>query len=379
MVGPRNAVYAEESAEVEVLYANLGKLKTLTKKIQGSVARLDESGRVVKDAIGPIYNNTQQLQVTNRNIDRINEAIDRLRQPLDAKGREENVIRAGPRKAGLQPYLGALKRVDRALKDLTNSNMRSNQQAISDFLELLKTGHAQMQDLFRDILKEDARPVEPLHFITKQLQFPVMSPDKLSQLCQIGDSIASAAAHMLPNYHPKDNPAGRIYLEIRGKYMTTSLDNLATASINTSRRKETTVYREGTSGIGAYCSGIEGMCLAENENISRVFSANERGAVLEATCRSTLDHFAFTLRELNNIIKPRIMLDCFLAYEIVDLVTPLYYRIHSKNGPLKHQITEALRPIRESSRNPTGLRNRSLLNRHVYILTPYLLPPLIYW
>ena len=95
MVAPRNAVYAEESAEVEVLYANLEKLKTLTKKIQGSMARLETSGRVVKDAIGPTYSNTQSLQITNTNIDRVNEAIDKLRQPLDAKGREESIIRAG--------------------------------------------------------------------------------------------------------------------------------------------------------------------------------------------------------------------------------------------------------------------------------------------
>src|ERR1700728_1967096 len=106
MVGPKNALYAEESAEVEVLNANLAKLKTLTKKIQGSMTRLDASGQVVQEAIGPIYSNTQQLQTTTRNIDRVNEAIERLRQPLDAKGREEGIIRAGPKASGLPQYLG---------------------------------------------------------------------------------------------------------------------------------------------------------------------------------------------------------------------------------------------------------------------------------
>lgn len=41
----------------------------------------------------------------NKNIDRITEAIERLRQPLDVKGREEDVIRTGPGNAGLQHYL----------------------------------------------------------------------------------------------------------------------------------------------------------------------------------------------------------------------------------------------------------------------------------
>jgi exocyst complex component 7 len=95
MVGTKNTTYAEESAEVEVLYANLDKLKVLTKKIQGSLDRLETSGKVVKDAIGPIYSNTQSLQITNSNIDRVIEAIDKLRKPLDAKGKEEGIIRAG--------------------------------------------------------------------------------------------------------------------------------------------------------------------------------------------------------------------------------------------------------------------------------------------
>jgi exocyst complex protein 7 len=95
MVAPRNTAYAEESAEVEVLYANLEKLNRLTKKIQGSMVRLETSGKVVKEAIGPIYSNTQSLQITNTNIDKVIDAIDRLRQPLDAKSREEGVIRAG--------------------------------------------------------------------------------------------------------------------------------------------------------------------------------------------------------------------------------------------------------------------------------------------
>lgn len=94
MVAPKNTAYAEESAEVEVLYANLEKLNRLTKKIQGSLVRLETSGNVVKEAIGPIYSNTQSLQITNTNIDKVNDAIDRLRQPLDAKNREEDILRA---------------------------------------------------------------------------------------------------------------------------------------------------------------------------------------------------------------------------------------------------------------------------------------------
>jgi exocyst complex protein 7 len=66
MVAPRKGAFAEESAEVEVLFANMSKMQGLTRKIQGSLKRLDESGRAVQEAVGPIYGNTQRLQVTSK-------------------------------------------------------------------------------------------------------------------------------------------------------------------------------------------------------------------------------------------------------------------------------------------------------------------------
>ena len=352
MVGVRNAI-SEEGAEVEVLNANLEKLKTLTKKIQGSISRLDESGHVVKQAIGPIYSNTQTLQVTNNNVDRINEAIERLRQPLDAKGREEGIIRAGPRSAGLSQYLAALKRVDRALSDLSSSNLRSNQQAISEFNSLLASGSGQLQELFRATLKEDIRPIEPLHYITKQLAFPTISQEKASRLAQMSSAITSAASHAAKFGQSKDvEPAVRIYAEVRGPYLSSSLQNLAMASISTSKRKaqDSGVYREGSSGIGAYASGLEGMSLAEYENISQMFSGSQRVSVLEIAAQDAFGQFARTLSELNGFIKSNIMADCFLAFEIIEIVTPLSYRLESKTGALKTICQDAVRPVRDTAK-----------------------------
>ena len=345
--------HKEEEAEVEVLNANLAKLRLLTKKIQGSVVRLDTSGQVVKEAIGPIYSNTQQLQITTKNIDRVNEAIERLRQPLDAKGREEGVIRAGPRNAGLQQYLGALKRVDNALRDLTSSNLRSNQQAISDFNKLLASGSSQLQDLFRESLQQDVQPVEPLHYITKGLEFPTFSDQELLQVKGIAAAITSASAKSSRSGRREENPAVRIYAELRGPYLSKSLQNLATASINTStkRGQDAGIYREGTSGIGAYASGLEGMILAEADNIKKLFPASEAGQAIEAVCQDAMAEFTKTLRDLNIFIKSRILTDCFLAFEIIDLVTPMSRRVESHcGGRLKSQFSDALRPIRETAR-----------------------------
>ena len=56
----------EAQAEVEVLNSRLEKTSQLTRKIQASLSRLETSGRSVQKAIGPIYSNTQKLQVLGR-------------------------------------------------------------------------------------------------------------------------------------------------------------------------------------------------------------------------------------------------------------------------------------------------------------------------
>ncbi|KAK2753127.1 exocyst complex component exo70 [Onygenales sp. PD_40] len=351
MVGMRNTVHAEESAEVEVLYANLEKLNILTKKIQGSMARLETSGKVVKDAIGPIYSNTQSLQATNNNIDKVNEAIDRLRQPLDVKGKEESIIRAGPRSAGLPQYLGALRRVDRALADLNSTNLRSNQKAVSEFSTLLSTGSSKLQDMFKTTLRENITTLEPLHYITKQLPFPTIPSENVLELSPVCAAISSAASHG-PQVGSTENPAVRIYADIRGPYITSSLQNLATASINTSKRRPTDgPYRQGTNGIGMYASGIEGMFLSEYENISQIFPKDQQSKAMQATCRPALAEFSKTQRELNMYIKSNLMTDCFLAFEIIEIVTGLSYRLEAATGELKSLFFEALRPIRETAKS----------------------------
>lgn len=65
-VGSTQATDEEARAEVEVLNSRLEKTSQLTKKIQASLARLESTGKSVQDALGPIYSNTQKLQVINR-------------------------------------------------------------------------------------------------------------------------------------------------------------------------------------------------------------------------------------------------------------------------------------------------------------------------
>lgn len=60
-----NAAFAEERAEVEVLFAEAAKFDAISKKIKASLTRLESGGQIVKDSIRPVHSDTQSLQTIN--------------------------------------------------------------------------------------------------------------------------------------------------------------------------------------------------------------------------------------------------------------------------------------------------------------------------
>lgn len=363
MAIPKRAAFAEESAEVEVLYANLDKMKSLTKKIKSSMGRLEISGKTVEDAIGPIYGNTQRLQTTNANIDRIILAIDRVREPLDMRNKEERVIRSSPQQVGLTEYTASIDRTRQALRDLKHSNLRSNQQAISELNGLLKVGSQQLEDVFRDTLREGVQPVEPLHYITKNLDFPRLSANKMSQLRTINTHIASSMAE-LSSSEGRGTPTARVYADVRGQYLTTSLQNMAAACIATARKQNSdALYKRGDNAIATYTAGVKGMYTAEYDNICHIFSRDEWGLVLSTTCQNSLNAFGSTLRDLDRHIRENVTKDCFLAYEIIEVVSNMSVELENKTGELKLSIADTLKPVRETAKSSLSTLLSDVRNR----------------
>lgn len=350
MVTQRHAAYAEESAEVEVLYASLDKMKSVSKKIQGSMARLNETGRTVQDAIGPIYGNTQRLQIQNKNIDKIQAAIDKVKQPLDMRNKEERILRNRPDKVGLTEYIASIDRTNQALKSLKASNMRSNQIAISELSGLLAVGTGNLENVFRDMLRQDSQPIEPLKQITQAQDFPRISSNKSAQLRTINTNISAFTSQIAPGSDL--TPSAKVYAHERGQYMSLSLQNLATASISTAKKVAAdAVYRPGTCAIMTYATGIQGMYIAEYDNICPIFSREEWGTVLLATCQESLRTFSSTLRDLDAHVRNHLITDCYLAYEIIDVVSNTSFQIESHTGELKYAMSDALKPVRETAKS----------------------------
>jgi exocyst complex protein 7 len=153
----------------------------------------------------------------------------------------------------------------------------------------------------------------------------------------------------------RDSPTHRIYVDIRGEFMMNSLRTLAAASVSTTKKRTPdAIYKPKDNAIGTYAQGMEGLFVAEYENICPVFSREDWGMVYTATCQASLGEFNKTLRELNGFIQKNLTTDCFLGYEIIDIVTKLSMRLESKTGELKRPIYDTMKPIRETSKASLG-------------------------
>jgi exocyst complex protein 7 len=268
---------------------------------------------------------------------------------LESSSTAEILTLHRPEKAGLNAFLNSVKRVNKALVEMKRSNLRSNQQAAADLQRLQKSGNQQLEAHFQKILQEDARPIEPLHFITKEKPFPLIPADKMGRLGPINQYISSVTKQ---SGMAGESPVLQTYATVRGPYLTATLQNLAAASVNTAKKKTPdAVYRQGTNGIGTYAKGMEMAFLAEHDNICSLFSRDEWGKVFNLTCQGAISEFARTLRELNTHIKANLPTDCYLAYEIIEIMSSTSSSLDSRTGELKPSFAAALKPIRETAKS----------------------------
>jgi exocyst complex protein 7 len=270
-----------------------------------------------------------------------------LRKPADSKDNEEQIIRAGPDKVGLSSYLASLKRLNKSHTEMQASNLRANQNTMADLTRLIKSGNAQLETYFDMLLRgETPRSIEPLHYITKDKPFPVLPQDKIARLGLVYAYLIGSQKHV--GY---DSPASKIFAEVRGPYLSLSLANLAAASVNTAKKKNPgAIYRAGTNGISTYAQAMEAIFLSEYDNICSIFKREDWGPVFQATCQSALSELARTLRELNAHIKGHLGTDCFLAYEVTEILSSLSGNLETRTGELKTSLAAALKPVRETAK-----------------------------
>ena len=250
--------------------------------------------------------------------------------------------------AGLSSYLASMKRLVKSHNEMKTSNLRTNQRAMSDLSRLIQSGNTQLENHFEKLLRnETPRSIEPLHYITKDMPFPVLSQDAIARLGLVYAHVAADSP-----YGGLESPAAKIYTDIRSPYLALSLANLAAASVNTAKKKNPgAIYRAATNGIGTYAQALEGIFVSEYDNICSIFARDDWGMVFQATCQATLTELARTLRELNAHIKSHLATDCYLAYEITEIISSLSDHLETRTGELKTSLAAALKPIRETAKS----------------------------
>lgn len=116
---------------------------------------------------------------------------------------------------------------------------------------------------------------------------------------------------------------------------------------------------------------MEGLFVAEYENITNIFPRDEWTTVCNSTCAAPLADFSKTLRELNGHIQRNLLTDCFLGYEIVGIVGRFSIRIEQQVSALKRPIYDSVKPVRETSK---GSLNKLLEDTRARVQTLVALP-----
>lgn len=98
------------------------------------------------------------------------DAIEKLRAPLEHTNQEDRIIKRGLKNVEFSDYIASLDRTSAALQDLKRSNFRANQGAIADLSTLLKRGTKELEDAFREILRDCCRQkADPLEYVVKSM------------------------------------------------------------------------------------------------------------------------------------------------------------------------------------------------------------------
>lgn len=240
-------------------------------------------------------------------------------------------------------------RTVQTLSSLRETNLKANQEAIAELTYLLKFGSTELDSLFSATLRGEAGAIEPLRYITKGEPFPPIS-EKTSSRLRIINSYMTY--NLAPERRPGEDPQTVIqYSNIRGPYLSTSLQNLASASITTARKADpNALYMRGNSGIGHYSLALDQMFSAEYDSICPIFAREQWVRVHGLTCSIALKELTNVLSELYQHIQHHVLTDCYLGFEICEVVSSLSFKLESKNPEMRQPVQDALRPVREQAK-----------------------------
>nr|CAG8548890.1 2789_t:CDS:10 [Entrophospora candida]CAG8598908.1 287_t:CDS:10 [Entrophospora candida] len=290
----------EESADLDYLEENLKKTEELTKKMTSMLNVFDDRLVRLEASILPIHGSTQKLTKLVDNIDKTRTGVLEIIGYFDLVVREEATIKKGPNENDLVPYLKSIGKCKKAMEVLAGMRLKS-------------TAMLQLEELFRKWLTSRSNPIEPLSYITKNLDIPGIPQAPIQNLAKLSSYLETYGQEL--DY--KSNFVD-VYSEVRSNYLVKSLTLLAQGSISTAERRNTPVYEKGTCGFNSYTEAMLRMFKTEYEVASKVLSQKFVQAGFKNAIQQSFDNYIETGKVLNNRVRRFIETDLFLAFDILE-------------------------------------------------------------
>ena len=251
-----------------------------------------------------------------------------------------------------------MERTQQALTQLNNDNIRSNKQAAMEMTNLLSYGNKTLDDTFMRILQENTKIVEPVPLIIKgslgSFHYHAAGCRKLTVTGFSFPTLSEEDAEVLRSIHAytgRDPKNVSRYIDMRSSNISTTLQNLGISSVGIMKKQNPGMpYVRGSCGIGHYSAALEQMVLAEFNNVSRIFPREDCDSIHTRTCQTAVDEYAKTLRQLSAWVLENTATECYLAFEMIQIVSGLSSRLESCTPDLQLPIDKALLSIRDTAK-----------------------------
>ncbi|PKC67670.1 Exo70 exocyst complex subunit [Rhizophagus irregularis] len=336
----------EESADLDFLEENLKNTEALTEKMTSMLNIFDDRLVRLEASILPIHKSTLTLTKLAENIDRTRNGVLEIIGYFDLVEREEMMIKRGPNENDLESYLNSIGKCKKAIEVLSGMRLKSSEKVIGQLKQLLKAAILKLEDLFRSWLTNRSNSIEPLSYITKNLDIPGIPQGPLQNLATLSSYLSSFGPEIGYN-----SDFVKVYIEVRSTYLTKSLKTLAQGSISTAEKRSTPVYEKGTCGFNSYTDAILKMFKTEYEIAEKILPSESVMPGYRDTIQIPLDNYVETGRTLTNRIKKNMQTDVFLAFDMMESLNKNVgsfeevFRLAGKKDSAYNELLYSLRAV----------------------------------
>lgn len=228
--------------------------------------------------------------------------------------------------------------------DLQRTNLRSNQQAMSNLNTLLQKGNAQLEKQYDAELRKEPNQIEVLRYTMNNEPTPKIDP-------RIRENLRLIGAHLARARTQGESPTIRMYSKIRGDFLVNSLHNSSLSCLDAAKKKPAgQMYNVRDNPIGMYALAMELMFATEFDNITALFPEDQWGNILNLTCQGAIQEVSKTIRELGSTIRSNMSTDSYFAYEIIEVMKGVSDNLESRTQDLKPALSAAVKPARDAGK-----------------------------